>query len=110
MLIDLSDFILMNLQHEGIIDFPSKNSYEGRVLSGTMGQRQPSVLNWPAGRTKPVAFCKLKGSQSYHSLDIGTPKEETICNIDQADFAVSYFYHILELSLNSKSAYYCRTV
>ena len=78
----------MNLQHEGIVDFPSKNSYEGRLLCGTMNQRQPSILNWPAGRTKPVAFCKLKGTERTH-VDLSLEKEHSVCNTDQADFSVS---------------------
>lgn len=68
------------------MDFPSKFCYDGRVVSN---QRQPSILNWPAGRNKPSGFCKLDSLQSSLPFSVNTPKSDVIVNNEQADFAVS---------------------
>ncbi|WAQ95178.1 HELZ2-like protein [Mya arenaria] len=76
----LSTAVYLNIQyrvHEGIVDFPSRFCYDNRLLCGSIAQRQPSVLNWPGGRNKPVAFCQLDGQEQNLPLNVvGAPEEQ----------------------------------
>ena len=71
------------------MDIPSGYCYDGRLICGTMVQRQPSVLSWPAGRNKPAAMCTMSSVESEVPLtSVGAPRDEGIVNIQQADFVV----------------------
>ncbi|XP_052765877.1 helicase with zinc finger domain 2-like isoform X2 [Mya arenaria] len=88
----LSTAVYLNIQyrvHEGIVDFPSRFCYDNRLLCGSIAQRQPSVLNWPGGRNKPVAFCQLDGQEQNLPMNVvGAPAEQKCVNLEQADFVV----------------------
>ena len=71
------------------MEFPNKVLYGDNLKTGSLLQRQPSVLTWPGGRDRPLAFCHISGAEGSQEGRDRPNSQSILYNESQADLTVS---------------------